>query len=152
MPLGIERFSLTVEDDELDDLRRRLRVTRWPDAETDPEQGVALADLQALCAYWAGGYDWRRVEARLAAVGQYRTTIDGLGIHFLHARPGRSGGFPLILTHGWPGSVIEFLDVVEPLTEAGLTASCRPCPVTGGATSRANQAGASSALRGRGQR
>ena len=119
MPEAIEPFQLAVEDAELDDLRRRLRATRWPDPETDPGQGVALRDLQALCAYWADGYDWRALERRLNAAPQFRTTIDGLGIHFLHARSERDA-FPLVLTHGWPGSVVEYLGVLEPLTAAGF--------------------------------
>jgi pimeloyl-ACP methyl ester carboxylesterase len=120
MPDAIEPFELAVPEADLDDLRDRLRATRWPEAETDPRQGVALAELQALCAYWADGYDWRTLERRLNAAPQYRTTIDGLGIHFLHARSAREDGFPIVLTHGWPGSVVEFLDVLGPLTEAGF--------------------------------
>jgi epoxide hydrolase len=116
----IEPFSLGVPEAELEDLRARLRATRWPDAETDRSQGFPLAELRALCEHWAGGYDWRRTEQRLNAIGQFRTTIDGLRIHFLHARSPRADAFPLILTHGWPGSVIEFLDVLGPLTEAGF--------------------------------
>jgi epoxide hydrolase len=116
----IEPFVNNVPEAELEDLRARLRATRWPEPETDPAQGVAVAELQDLCAYWAEGYDWRRCEARLAAVGQYRARVDRLAIHFLHARSKRPDGFPLILTHGWPGSVIEFLDAVEPLTDAGF--------------------------------
>jgi pimeloyl-ACP methyl ester carboxylesterase len=116
----IAPFRLAISEDELDDLRSRLRATRWPERETDPRQGAALDELQALCAYWADGYDWRRAESRLNAAGQFGTTIDGLGIHFLHARSDVEDALPLILTHGWPGSVIEFLDVLEPLTEAGF--------------------------------
>src|SRR4051794_35890736 len=120
MPPAIERFTLWIEDDELDDLRRRLRATRWPDAETEPDQGVALAELQALCAHWADRYDWRALERRLNAVPQFRTTIDGLGIHFLHARSPLPDAFPLVLTHGWPGSVVEYLGALELLTAAGF--------------------------------
>jgi epoxide hydrolase len=120
MPPAIERFTLRIEDDELDDLRRRLRATRWPDAETEPDQGVALAELQALCAHWADRYDWRALERRLNAVPQFRTTIDGLGIHFLHARSPLPDAFPLVLTHGWPGSVVEYLGALELLTAAGF--------------------------------
>jgi pimeloyl-ACP methyl ester carboxylesterase len=116
----IESFAPAVPEAELDDLRTRLRGTRWPEPETHPDQGVALAELQDLCAYWADGYDWRRAEVRLNAIGQYRTAIDGLRIHFLHLRSPQADAFPLILTHGWPGSVIEFLDVLEPLTRAGF--------------------------------
>jgi pimeloyl-ACP methyl ester carboxylesterase len=116
----IEPFALAIPDAELDDLRSRLRGTRWPDAETDPAQGVALAGLRDLCAYWADGYSWRRAEARLNGLGQHTTTLDGLVIHFLHVRSERADAFPLVLSHGWPGSVIEFLDALEPLTRAGF--------------------------------
>jgi epoxide hydrolase len=116
----IEPFNPVVPEGELEDLRLRLRATRWPEAETDPSQGVALGVLQELCAYWCDGYDWRRCEERLEQIGQFRTEIDGLDIHFLHAHSPRAGAFPLILTHGWPGSVIEFLDALQPLTEAGF--------------------------------
>jgi len=116
---AIEPFELAVPDAELDDLRARLRATRWPDRETHHDQGVALSDLQTLCAYWADGYDWRSLERRLN-LAQFRTTIDGLGIHFLHARSDSEDAFPIILTHGWPGSVVEYLAVLEPLTAAGF--------------------------------
>ena len=116
----MEPFRLVVAEAELDDLRRRLSATRWPERETDPDQGVALADLQALCAHWADGYDWRVAEERLNAAPQFRMTIDGLGIHFLHARSPHPDAFPLLLTHGWPGSVVEFLDALGPLTAAGF--------------------------------
>jgi pimeloyl-ACP methyl ester carboxylesterase len=116
----IERFDPGVTDMELRDLRSRLAATRWPEPETDPRQGVALADLMDLCAYWRDGYDWRRCEERLAAVGRFRTVIDGIGICFLHARSPQPDAFPIILTHGWPGSVVEFLDVIGPLTHAGF--------------------------------
>jgi pimeloyl-ACP methyl ester carboxylesterase len=116
----ITPFPLAVPRRELDDLRERLHATRWPERSTHPSQGVDLDDLQALCAHWADGYDWRRVEDRLNGIGQYRTTIDGLGIHFLHARSEDEHALPLVLTHGWPGSVIEFLDVIGPLSEAGF--------------------------------
>jgi len=116
----VKPFTLAVPEAELDDLRARLRATRWPEPATDPAQGVALADLQDLCAYWADGYDWRATEARLNATPQFRTEIDGLRIHFLHVRSGAPDAFPLVLTHGWPGSVVEFLDALEPLTAAGF--------------------------------
>jgi len=117
---AIEPFELAVPDAELDELSRRLRATRWPERETDPAQGVALDELRDLCAYWADGYDWRALERRLNAAPQFRTTIDGLAIHFLHARSRVPGAFPIVLTHGWPGSVVEFLGVIEPLTAAGF--------------------------------
>jgi epoxide hydrolase len=113
-------FTLDVPADALDDLRERLHATRWPEPATDPAQGVALEELQALCAYWADDYDWRRAEARLNSIGQFRTTINGLGIHFLHARSTEPGALPLLLTHGWPGSVIELLEVIRPLNDAGF--------------------------------
>jgi len=116
----IEPFNPAVPEGELEALRLRLRATRWPEAETDPSQGLAIGELQELCAYWCDGYDWRRCEERLEQIGQFRTEIDGLDIHFLHAHSPRAGAFPLILTHGWPGSVIEFLDALQPLTEAGF--------------------------------
>jgi len=116
----IEPFAPEVTDTELQDLSARLRATRWPEPATDPAQGVPLADLQDLCTYWSEAYDWRRCEADLAGVGQFRASIDGLGIHFLHARSRRHDAFPLVLTHGWPGSVIEFREALEPLNEAGF--------------------------------
>jgi epoxide hydrolase len=115
----VTRFRIDAHEGELDDLRARLRHTRWPEPETvdDWTQGVPLAYLQDLCAYWAGGYDWRATEARLNALPQFRADIDGLGIHFLHVRSPHPGALPLVITHGWPGSVVEFLDVVGPLTD-----------------------------------
>jgi epoxide hydrolase len=113
-------FVLTVAEADLDDLQGRLRATRWPEAETDPSQGFALGEIQALCAYWAEDYDWRVLESRLNDIGQYITTIDGLLVHFLHARSADPDAVPLLLTHGWPGSVIEYLEVIEPLTVAGF--------------------------------
>ncbi|WP_083731052.1 MULTISPECIES: epoxide hydrolase family protein [Protofrankia] len=113
----ITPFQLAIDEAELDDLRDRLRRTRWPRAETvnDWSQGVPLSYIQELCAYWADDYTWRNCEHRLNAVGQFRTPIDGLDIHFLHARSPHPDALPLIMTHGWPGSVREFLDVIEPL-------------------------------------
>jgi pimeloyl-ACP methyl ester carboxylesterase len=113
-------FHLAVPEGELDDLRARLRATRWPEPATDPAQGVGLQELRMLCAYWSDRYDWRRAEARLNSIGQFRTSIDGLRIHFLHARSTDPDALALVLTHGWPGSVIEFLEVIGPLNEAGF--------------------------------
>ena len=115
----ITPFRLAVPDAELDDLRDRLRRTRWPDGETvdDWSQGIPLAYVQELCAWWADEYDWRATEARLNGLPQFRTEIDGLGVHFLHVRSPHAEALPLVLTHGWPGSVVEFLDVVGPLTD-----------------------------------
>jgi pimeloyl-ACP methyl ester carboxylesterase len=112
-------FRLEVPEEDLDDLRERLRRARWPETETVPDwsQGVPLAYLQDLCRYWAEEYDWRRAEARLNALAQLRTTIDGLSIHFLHVRSPSPDALPLVLTHGWPGSIVEFLDVLGPLSD-----------------------------------
>lgn len=116
---SVDPFHLAVSDAALSDLRSRLLNTRWPERETvvDWSQGVPLERIKALCDYWARDYDWRRCEARLNALGQYRTNIDGLRIHFLHIRSREPNAVPLILTHGWPGSVVEFLDVIAPLTD-----------------------------------
>ena len=115
----LEEFRVEIPDDALRDLRERLERTRWPDAETvsDWSQGVPLDYIQELCAYWADGYDWRATEARLNALPQFRTTIDGLGIHFIHVRSRHPDALPLVITHGWPGSIVEFLKVIEPLTD-----------------------------------
>ncbi|MBN6034753.1 epoxide hydrolase family protein [Amycolatopsis sp. 195334CR] len=112
-------YRLDIPEAELLDLRDRLQRTRWPEAETvdDWSQGVPLAYLRELCEYWATGYDWRRVEARLNALPQFKTDIDGLGIHFLHVRSPHPDAVPLVLTSGWPGSIVEFLKVIEPLTD-----------------------------------
>jgi epoxide hydrolase len=112
-------FRIQVPESELSDLRDRLRRARWPEAETvdDWSQGVPLAYLRELCRYWAEEYDWRATEARLNALPQFRTEIDGLGIHFLHVRSPHPGALPLVMTHGWPGSIVEFLKVIGPLTD-----------------------------------
>ncbi|MDD5333883.1 MAG: epoxide hydrolase [Rhodoferax sp.] len=117
--VSVDLFKLAVSDEALSDLRSRLLNTRWPERETvaDWSQGVPLERIKALCEYWARDYDWRRCEARLNALGQYRTNIDGLRIHFLHIRSREPNALPLLLTHGWPGSVVEFLDVIGPLTD-----------------------------------
>ncbi len=111
-------FTVEVSQAALDDLRARIVNTRWPERETvdDWDQGLPLAYAQDLAAYWRGGYDWRRVEARLNAWPNYLATIDGLDIHFLHIRSASPAARPLVLTHGWPGSILEFLDVIEPLS------------------------------------
>ena len=112
-------FRIDVSGDEVRDLRERLQRARWPERETveDWSQGVPLAYLRELCAYWADGYDWRATETRLNALPQFRTVIDGLGIHFLHIRSPHAEAVPLVITHGWPGSVVEFLKVIRPLTD-----------------------------------
>lgn len=113
----IKPFRIAVSDAVLDDLRARLRNTRWPDAETvqDWSQGVPLAWIQDLCRYWAEKYDWRTREALLNRFAQFTTSIDGLDIHLLHVRSPHAEAMPLLITHGWPGSVAEFHKVIEPL-------------------------------------
>ncbi len=115
----IAPFRIAASDAELDDLRRRLRATRWPERETvdDWSQGIPLAYVQEVCAYWADGYDWRAREARLNRFEQFKTRIDGLGIHFIHVRSPHPGALPLLITHGWPGSIVEFQKVIAPLTD-----------------------------------
>ena len=124
MTTDVRPFEAHAPEDDLDDLRARLAAARLPEAETvssaQPgprrwEQGVPLADLVDVVNYWRTEYDWRSFEDRLNRIGQFRTVIDGLGIHFLHRRSGRTDATPLILTHGWPGSVAEFIDVVDEL-------------------------------------
>lgn len=112
-------YRIDVPEADLADLRDRLRRTRWPERETvsDWSQGVPLSYLRQLCEYWADGYDWRRLESRLNAIPQLRVEIGGLGIHVLHARSPHPDALPLVLTHGWPGSVVEFLKVIGPLTD-----------------------------------
>ena len=108
----------TVPESELVDLRRRINATRFPDRETvtDASQGVQLATTQKLARYWGTEYDWRKCEARLQALPHFITEIDGLDIHFIHVRSKHKGALPLIVTHGWPGSIVEQLKIIEPLT------------------------------------
>ena len=115
----IEPFTLHVPDEDLADLRRRLAAVRWPagGTVTDTSQGPTRDKLAALVAHWRDKYDWRACEAELNGLGQYRTTIDGLDIDFLHIRAAEPGALPLIMTHGWPGSVLEFRKVIGPLTD-----------------------------------
>ena len=115
----IRPFRIDVPEEDLVDLRRRLAITRWPEAETvaDPSQGVQLATIQELARYWGTEYDFRRFEARLNALPQFITEIDGLDIHFIHVKSPHGQALPLIITHGWPGSVIEMLNVVGPLSD-----------------------------------
>jgi pimeloyl-ACP methyl ester carboxylesterase len=114
----ISPFSLDIPDEALEDLRRRIAATNWPEKETvaDQSQGVPLATIQKLARYWMTDYDWRNVEAQLKAVPQFMTEIDGLDIHFIHVRSKHENALPLIVTHGWPGSIIEQLKIIEPLT------------------------------------
>jgi pimeloyl-ACP methyl ester carboxylesterase len=115
----IRPFTVDVEQEEIEDLRRRIGETRWPEKETviDASQGVQLATMKALARYWANEYDFRRFERRLNALPQFLTEIDDLDIHFIHVRSRHENALPLIITHGWPGSVIEMLNVVGPLTD-----------------------------------
>jgi pimeloyl-ACP methyl ester carboxylesterase len=115
----IRSFQLEIPDEQLAELRRRIEATRWPSKELvdDRSQGVQLATMQALADYWTTDYDWRACEARLNALQQFITEIDGLDIHFIHMRSPHEDALPLIMTHGWPGSVIELLETVGPLTD-----------------------------------
>jgi len=116
---GIRPFTVQIPEADLEALRARIAATRWPDRETvaDQSQGVQSATIQELARYWASDYDWRRSEARLNALPQYITEIDGLDIHFIHVKSPHENALPLIITHGWPGSVIELLNVVGPLSD-----------------------------------
>jgi pimeloyl-ACP methyl ester carboxylesterase len=116
--ITVRPFKISVPDEALVDLRRRIAATRWPDRETvdDQSQGVQLAKFQELVRYWGTDYDWRKCEAKLNALPQFITEIDGVGIHFLHVRSKHDNALPLIVTHGWPGSVIEQLKIIDPLT------------------------------------
>jgi pimeloyl-ACP methyl ester carboxylesterase len=116
---ALRPFRVDVPEEDLDDLRRRIEATRWPSKELveDRSQGVQLATMQALARYWAGEYDWRKVEEKLNALPQFTTEIDGVDIHFIHVRSQHADALPLIMTHGWPGSVVELLETVGPLTD-----------------------------------
>src|SRR5688572_23996566 len=115
---AIRTFHVNVPEAELIELRRRINATRWPERETvtDASQGVQLAFIQALARYWATDYNWRRCEAQLNSHPQFITEIDGLDIHFIHVRSRHEDAMPLIVTHGWPGSPIEQLKIIDPLT------------------------------------
>jgi hypothetical protein len=114
----IRSFRVGFPEAELTELRRRVSATRWPERETvtDDSQGVRLAMMQDLARYWGTDYDWHPCEAKLNALPNFITEIDGLDIHFIHARSGHQDALPLIVTHGWPGSIIEQLKIIEPLT------------------------------------
>jgi pimeloyl-ACP methyl ester carboxylesterase len=116
---SVHPFKVRIPSAALDDLRRRVTMTRWPDKETvtDGSQGAPLERMQALMSYWATGYDWRKVEARLNALPQFTTNIDGVDIYFIHVRSKHPNAMPMIITHGWPGSVLEMLKVIDPLTD-----------------------------------
>jgi pimeloyl-ACP methyl ester carboxylesterase len=116
---SIRPFSFNASDDELADLKRRIAATRWPDRETvnDDSQGVRLDTIQKLADYWLNQHDWRKVEARINSFPNFVTNIDGVDIHFIHAKSKHENALPLIVTHGWPGSIIEQLKIIEPLTD-----------------------------------
>jgi pimeloyl-ACP methyl ester carboxylesterase len=116
---GIRPFTVEISQDQINDLRRRIEATRWPTPELveDSAQGVQLAFIRELARYWAEEYDFGRLEARLNALAQFKTEIDGVEIHFIHVRSSHDNALPLIITHGWPGSVIEMLDLIGPLTD-----------------------------------
>nr|WP_201841144.1 epoxide hydrolase [Microvirga zambiensis] len=116
---AIRPFQAAIPDEQLADLRRRIAATRWPDRETvnDQSQGIPLAKLKPLVAYWGSDYDWRKAEAKLNAYPQFVTRIDGVDIHFIHVRSRQPNALPVIITHGWPGSVLEQLKVIGPLTD-----------------------------------
>jgi hypothetical protein len=115
---AIRPFRINIPEEALVDLRRRVKATRWPDKETvtDPSQGVQLTTAQQLASYWATDHDWRKIEAKLNALPQFITEIDGLDIHFIHVRSKHENALPMIVTHGWPGSIIEQLKIIDPLT------------------------------------
>ena len=117
--LTIRPFEIHMSNGDLADLRRRIAAMRWPSSElvADRSQGVQLATLKDLARYWATDYDWRRCEAKLNALPMFKTEIDGVGVHFIHVKSPHADAMPLIMTHGWPGSVIEMLEVVGPLTD-----------------------------------
>ena len=115
----VRPFHVEFPEEAIEDLRRRIAATRWPSKElvTDRSQGVQLATAQALARYWLDGYDWHRCEAKLNALPQFKTEIDGVDIHFIHVRSEHENALPVIITHGWPGSIIEMLEVIGPLTD-----------------------------------
>src|SRR6187401_192161 len=116
---AIRPFRVTIPEAQLAELRRKVADTRWPTKELvgDRSQGVQLATLKALAHYWATDYDWRKAEARLNALPQFVTKIDGVDIHFIHVKSRHENAMPLVMTHGWPGSVVELLDTVSPLSD-----------------------------------
>src|SRR4051812_37358224 len=116
---AIRPFRISIPETQLAEMKRRIAATQWPEKETvaDESQGVPLATMQELAHYWATDYDWRKVEARLNALPQFITNIDGLDIHFIHVRSKEKNAMPLIISHGWPGSIIEQMKVIGPLTD-----------------------------------
>ena len=150
---AIRPFTIPeVPEAELEALRERIAATRWPSRElvADRSQGVQLATIQELARYWATDYDWRKCEAKLNALPQFTTEIDGVDIHFIHVKSPHANALPLIITHGWPGSVMELLETVArsptrpPTAERPATPStwcCRPCPASASPPSRPRSAG-----------
>ena len=115
----ISAFRIYIPQNEIDELRRRVLATRWPDPETvdDKSQGMKLATLQALVDFWSSGYDWRKTESKLNALPNFKTTIEDLDIHFIHVRSREPNALPIIITHGWPGSILELIKLIGPLTD-----------------------------------
>jgi pimeloyl-ACP methyl ester carboxylesterase len=115
---AIRPFNISIPEEALTDLRQRIKATRWPDKETvsDQSQGVQIATIQKLARYWSTGYDWRKCEAKLKALPNFITAIDGVDIHFIHVRSKNANALPIIITHGWPGSIVEQLKIIDPLT------------------------------------
>ena len=129
---SIRPFRVRFSDEDLADLRQRIKATRLPEQETvtDFSQGVPLATVQKLAQYWATEYDWRKVEARLNAVPNFITEIDGLDIHFIHVRSKHENALPVLISHGWPGSIVEQLKLIEPLPTRPRMAAPPPMPST----------------------
>ena len=159
---AIRPFQIDVPEEQLAELRRRITATRLPSKElvADRSQGVQLATIEALARFWATEYDWRKCEAKLNALPQFMTEIDGVDIHFIHVKSRHENALPLIMTHGWPGSVIELLETIGPLTDPTAhggkprtrsTWCCRPCPATGSPVSRPSSAGTPAAPHARGR-
>ena len=159
---AVRPFHVEIPEEDLADLRRRINATRWPSKELvdDRSQGVQLATIQELARYWATDYDWRKCEARLNELPQFTTEIDGVDIHFIHVESPHEDALPLIMTHGWPGSVVELLEVIgpsptrPPTAGAPMTPSiscCRPCPGTASPASRPSSAGTPPAPLARGR-
>jgi len=126
---AIRPFSFEAPESDLADLRKRIKATKWPEREqvADDSQGVKLDTIQKLARYWATEHDWRKCEARLNALPQFVTEIEGLDIHFIHARSKHEDALPMIVTHGWPGSIIEQLKIIEPLKSHGSWRKCSGC-------------------------
>ncbi|HEY0609162.1 MAG TPA: epoxide hydrolase, partial [Chitinophaga sp.] len=116
---SIRPFHIEVPEEKLLDLKRRIQATKWPQKETvnDGTQGVQLGTMQKLAQYWAKDYNWRKMESKLNALPQFMTTIDGVDIHFIHVRSKHKNALPIIITHGWPGSIIEQMKIIGPLTD-----------------------------------